>query len=138
MENTCKTCINNDDGLCDRKGILIEDEDHCDQYKEKPKLKKHEKKLDVTAELMVCAVNTLIQCCGEMSDGEDGTCIRCSLYQHCPGILSGLPKDWPVIRYPYLKGNTICFVKNGKVQQKSFASHEEAERHFEKMKEGIR
>ena len=27
MENTCKTCINNDDGLCDRKGILVEDED---------------------------------------------------------------------------------------------------------------
>lgn len=24
MENTCKTCINNDDGLCDRKGILVE------------------------------------------------------------------------------------------------------------------
>lgn len=26
MENTCKTCINNDDGLCDRKGILVEDD----------------------------------------------------------------------------------------------------------------
>lgn len=26
MESTCKTCINNDDGLCDRKGILVEDE----------------------------------------------------------------------------------------------------------------
>lgn len=35
MENkTCKTCINNDDGLCDRKGILIHDDDHCDRYKE--------------------------------------------------------------------------------------------------------
>ena len=35
MENkTCKTCINNDDGLCDRKGILIHDDDHCDHYKE--------------------------------------------------------------------------------------------------------
>ena len=27
MENkTCKTCRDNDDGLCDRKGILIEDD----------------------------------------------------------------------------------------------------------------
>lgn len=32
MENTCKTCINNDDGLCDRKGILVEDEDSCEHH----------------------------------------------------------------------------------------------------------
>ena len=34
MENTCKTCINNDDGLCDRKGILVEDEDSCEKHRE--------------------------------------------------------------------------------------------------------
>lgn len=34
MEKTCKTCINNDDGLCDRKGILVEDEDSCEKYRE--------------------------------------------------------------------------------------------------------
>lgn len=28
MEKICKTCINNDDGLCDRKGILVEDEEN--------------------------------------------------------------------------------------------------------------
>ena len=34
MENkTCKTCRDNDDGLCDRKGILIEDDDTCDQHR---------------------------------------------------------------------------------------------------------
>ena len=30
MDKTCATCIENDDGLCDRKGILIEDDDTCD------------------------------------------------------------------------------------------------------------
>lgn len=51
MENTCKTCINNDDGLCDRKGILVEDEDSCEHHwpvGKKVKIKKHEKKLDIT------------------------------------------------------------------------------------------
>ena len=32
MENTCKTCINNDDGLCDHRGILVEDEDSCEHH----------------------------------------------------------------------------------------------------------
>lgn len=44
MENTCKTCINNDDGLCDRKGILVEDEDSCEHHwpvGKKVKIKKH-------------------------------------------------------------------------------------------------
>lgn len=34
MENTCKTCINNDDGLCDRRGILVEDKDSCEKHRE--------------------------------------------------------------------------------------------------------
>lgn len=35
MENkTCATCIENDDGLCDRKGILVNDEDSCEKHKE--------------------------------------------------------------------------------------------------------
>jgi hypothetical protein len=34
MENkTCKTCRDNDDDLCDRKGILIEDDDTCDHHR---------------------------------------------------------------------------------------------------------
>lgn len=34
MENkTCKTCRDNDDGLCDRKGILIEDDDTCGYHR---------------------------------------------------------------------------------------------------------
>lgn len=34
-------CIENDDGLCDRKGILVHDDDNCEQYKKswKDKLK---------------------------------------------------------------------------------------------------
>jgi hypothetical protein len=33
MDN-CENCIYNDDGLCDRKGILVEDEDTCDKWSE--------------------------------------------------------------------------------------------------------
>ena len=29
---TCKTCIENDNGLCDRKGILIEEDDTCEKH----------------------------------------------------------------------------------------------------------
>lgn len=32
--NNCKNCIYNDDGLCDGKGILVEDEDTCDKWRE--------------------------------------------------------------------------------------------------------
>ena len=31
---TCATCIDNDNGLCDRKGILINDDDICDKHRE--------------------------------------------------------------------------------------------------------
>ncbi len=34
MEKTCKTCINNDDGLCNHKGILVENEDFCEKHRE--------------------------------------------------------------------------------------------------------
>lgn len=31
-DKTCKTCIENDNGLCDRKGILIEEDDTCENH----------------------------------------------------------------------------------------------------------
>ena len=31
-DKTCKTCIENDNGLCDRKGIQIEDDDTCKNH----------------------------------------------------------------------------------------------------------
>ena len=34
-DKTCKTCKDNEDGLCDRKGILVEDDDSCSKW---PKL----------------------------------------------------------------------------------------------------
>jgi len=34
MNKTCATCIENDDGLCDRKGILVHDDDNCEKHKE--------------------------------------------------------------------------------------------------------
>lgn len=57
MGNTCKTCINNDDGLCDRKGILVEDEDFCEHHwaaGKKIRMKRREKKMDITPELSAC------------------------------------------------------------------------------------
>jgi hypothetical protein len=31
-DKTCKTCIENDNGLCDYKGILIEEDDTCENH----------------------------------------------------------------------------------------------------------
>lgn len=33
-DKICKTCIENDNGLCDRKGILIEEDDTCEKHRE--------------------------------------------------------------------------------------------------------
>lgn len=32
---TCKTCIENDNGLCDRKGIVVKEDDTCEKWKSK-------------------------------------------------------------------------------------------------------
>lgn len=34
-DKTCKTCVENDNGLCDRKGFLVEDDDTCEKWKDK-------------------------------------------------------------------------------------------------------
>lgn len=34
MDKTCATCVENDDGLCDRKGTLVHDDDSCDHHRE--------------------------------------------------------------------------------------------------------
>ena len=33
VNKTCATCIDNDNGLCDRKGILIHEDDSCDKHR---------------------------------------------------------------------------------------------------------
>ena len=137
---TCKNCIDNDDGLCDRKGILVEDGDHCDRYRkaEKPRMKKHEKKLDITPELALAAYNTLIQFCRSQPASEDGTCSNCILYQYCPGTSNLLPEDWKEIHYPHLEGNTLHYIKAGKGKQIVFARREDAEERLAEMKEGVK
>ena len=36
MQNkTCETCIDNDFGLCDRLGVLVENDDSCEKHREK-------------------------------------------------------------------------------------------------------
>lgn len=32
-DRTCETCTYNEDGLCDKKGTLVEDEDSCEKHK---------------------------------------------------------------------------------------------------------
>lgn len=34
-EKTCRTCIENEDGFCNRKGILVEDDDSCESHRSK-------------------------------------------------------------------------------------------------------
>lgn len=34
-DKTCRICIDNDDGLCDRIEILVEDEDSCEKWRGK-------------------------------------------------------------------------------------------------------
>ena len=34
MEKNCKTCIDNDNGFCDQREILVEDEDPCNKCSE--------------------------------------------------------------------------------------------------------
>lgn len=29
---SCRTCIDNEDGFCDRKGILVEEDDSCENH----------------------------------------------------------------------------------------------------------
>ena len=133
MENTCKTCINNDDGLCDRKGILVEDEDSCEHHwaaGKKIRMKRREKKMDITPELMLSAYNTLIQGCKSRPASEDGICSRCILYQRCPHIDNAIPADW--------EENTLHYIKAGKVKQIVFASREDAEERLAEMKEGVK
>ena len=44
MENkTCATCIKNDAVLCDRKGILINEDDSCNKHREDWRRKMMEK-----------------------------------------------------------------------------------------------
>ena len=33
-EKTCKNCIENEDGLCDRKGLLVDEDDSCEKHRE--------------------------------------------------------------------------------------------------------
>lgn len=35
MKKTCETCKENDCGLCDRTGRLVEDDDQCEKWKGK-------------------------------------------------------------------------------------------------------
>lgn len=38
---TCETCIDNDNDLCDRKGILIHEDDTCESWNSSEDWKEH-------------------------------------------------------------------------------------------------
>lgn len=94
--------------------------------------------MDITPELALAAYNTLIQFCRGQPASADGTCDNCILYQHCPGITNLLPEEWKEVHYPYLEGNTLHYIKAGKVKQIVFARREDAEERLEEMKEGVK
>lgn len=41
MEKNCKSCIDNEDGFCDRKGILVEEDDACESWNGNETWKEH-------------------------------------------------------------------------------------------------
>ena len=63
---------------------------------------------------------------------------NCILYQHCPGASDLLPENWKEIHYPHLEGNTLHYIKAGKVKQIVFARREDAEERLAEMKEGVK
>lgn len=97
-----------------------------------------EKGYEITPELALAAYNTLIQFCRSQPASEDGTCSNCILYQHCPGASDLLPENWKEIYYPHLEGNTLHYIKAGKVKQIVFARREDAEERLAEMKEGVK
>ncbi len=97
-----------------------------------------EKGYEITPELTLAAYNTLIQFCRSQPASEDGTCSNCILYQHCPGASDLLPENWKEIHYPHLEGNTLHYIKAGKVKQIVFARREDAEERLAEMKEGVK
>lgn len=116
MDKTCATCIENDDGLCDRKGTLVHDDDTCDQHKESWK--------DAI----------LRQFCRQQEISEDGICSRCILYNNCPAITDSVPEEWKEIHYPRMTSNTtIEYLKDGKVQLITYGRSEDAEKAFMEM-----
>lgn len=40
-EKNCSTCIDNEDGFCDRKGILVEEDDTCENWNGDEDWKEH-------------------------------------------------------------------------------------------------
>ncbi len=40
-ERNCSTCIDNEDGFCDRKGILVEEDDACENWNGSEDWKEH-------------------------------------------------------------------------------------------------
>ena len=47
MKNkTCETCVDNDFGLCDRLGVLIENDDSCEKHREKKAVERYERERD--------------------------------------------------------------------------------------------
>ena len=92
-------------------------------------------KLDITPELALAAYNTLIQFCRQQAVGEDGVCLNCILYNNCARSFNSDPENWSEIHYPYMDGNSIFYLKDGKVREITRANRQEAEETLKEMME---
>lgn len=90
------------------------------------------KKLDITPELALAAYNILIQYCRQQ-EIEEGSCNECIFCKNCPGISDLVPMNWEELHYPRLTGNTIEYLKDGKVQKITYNEHQEAEKALKEM-----
>lgn len=151
---TCETCIDNDNGLCDRKGILIQDDDTCDKHREDcfgaagddcqrcQEADKKPSKLDITPELAIAAYNTLIDYCKQFSsEAECGNCIFDKIqYPESDETVCTLnfyhicPTDWDKITLPSLDGNTVTYIKDGQIKRITCGCKEEAQELFEEVR----
>lgn len=86
------------------------------------------KKLTITPELVLAAYNILIQYCRQQEIEEEGSCNGCILCENCPGISDLVPMNWQELHYPRLIGNTIEYLKDGKIQKITYNERQEAEK----------
>lgn len=128
MNKDCNGCF----------GAAGDDCQRCQETDKQPQ------KLDITPELAIAAYNTLIDYCKQFDSVSDcGNCIFdqiqylesdetvCTLnfYHICP-------TDWDKIIPPSLDGNTVVYIKDGKIKQITCSRKEEAQELFEEVKRG--
>lgn len=102
------------------------------EMKDKP-----EKKLDITPQLVIAALNTLIDYCREHSDCEK--CIfNSDLLQsgegYCEEYLVHCPCFMERIEIPSIDGNTVTYFDGDELRRTTCGNRQEAEKLLQKLK----